>query len=180
MPNANSQNSILLDVMKQNARTPIPAACQQDFRSDSDLIDCIVQAAQRAFRLICDIELEQPIISRGCAIGRLEMSGVVCISGAKRLTIAINASEAFCREAYTAMTAEENATTDDLHDTLGELANQLVGSAKDMLKIDGLDLGLPTIVWGTGHHVAFTQDLNLHVVSFQGVDDLRIEVGIAP
>lgn len=179
MSTSNSATSILLDVVKQNSNASILPGCGQECGSESALLDCVVQAAQKTFRLLCDMELVQPAISNGCAVGRFEMSGVVCISGAKRLTVAINASETFCRDAFRAMTNEENATTEDLHDTLGELANQLVGSAKDMLQIRGLELGLPTIVWGHGHHVAFAHDMQQHVVGFGSVDDLRIEVGIA-
>lgn len=178
MPNTNSPEMILADALLQN-RSPVGPRSRAGDCDIAHILDCIVHSCQNVFLTTCNVELNEPTISSGCAVGRLEMSGVVGISGAKNLTVAVNLSELFCRCAYEAMTADQCASNEDLHDALGELANQLVGSAKEMLQVEDLQLGLPTIVWGAGHHIAFAADMEQHVVRFNGVDGLRIEVGIA-
>ncbi len=177
MPENLSAQSILDAAVKPPC--PLPRDRQSKDWRDSDVIKCCIRASNDVFRLNCNLDLGEPSISSECAVDRLEMSGVVCISGARDITVAVNATSGFCRRAYESLTANCDASVEDLHDTLGELANQLVGSAKDMLPFDDLELGLPTIVWGAGHNIAFASDMTHYVIRFSGDDGLRVEVGIS-
>lgn len=52
-------------------------------------------------------------------------------------------------------------------DVVGELTNMISGNAKERLAIEGLSLGLPTVVAGSNMIVAFESGLNISQLAFE-------------
>jgi chemotaxis protein CheX len=61
------------------------------------------------------------------------------------------------------MGADDPVDGNELRDAVGELANMVAGGAKAKLQDDGVDcvIGLPTVVVGESHHLAFPGDVKV-------------------
>ncbi|MCA9127688.1 MAG: chemotaxis protein CheX [Planctomycetales bacterium] len=126
-------------------------------------------AVSKVLKSMCGWDItareSRPVVHRE---KRFEISGIISISGACRVTLVINVE----RELAFAMAEEmigcrpEQIDADTL-DLVGEMANMIGGKAKELVGIDGMALGLPTVVSGEGHVVAFDSEASLHLLPFE-------------
>lgn len=101
------------------------------------------------------VESGEPTTNRTCRSTH-DVSGLISLSGPTKIGIVVSLSQEVAFEAAKAFLGTKPKEIDsDVLDMVGELANMIGGSAKDSLGLSGLQLGLPTVVAGSGHVVAF-------------------------
>ncbi len=175
-----STDDLLAQVMQRNEKIQeSPAAKAAPELGIESLSKSMQEAAESVFSKMCGIQVTHTGTAVGAAEQRQELSGIVGISGSMKATTVINIdtdlafaiSEAFLGERPTEVDA-------GVVDMIGELANMIGGNAKERLSAPGLSLGLPTVITGDGHCVAFAHDMQLRVISFECESgNLQLEVG---
>lgn len=144
------------------------------------LIDALNASVDEVFDLMCGLSFHdrsEPF--SGCPTSRLEISGVISISGAQEAIVVAN----FSRELAFAATEEilgdrPEEVDSDVLETVAELTNMIGGNAKDQCGIPGCNLGLPTVIHGSGHVVTMPKDTQLTSIRFSSSKGpLNIELG---
>ncbi|MEZ6137873.1 MAG: chemotaxis protein CheX [Pirellulaceae bacterium] len=177
-PLATVEAELLASVLGRNDRT---LGTRVDAKLDqASVIESLVDASESVLSTMCKITVENTRTSSGCAVRRNELSGVVGLTGALRAMVSINVSKDLIFHAAESLLGVRPTAMDaDVIDLVGELANMIVGNAKERLHHKDLILGLPTVVNGTGHVVVFPKDMDLSVINFEtNVGGLQIELGI--
>lgn len=177
-----SADDLLAQVMQRNDKiqSPVVVAAEQSAPLGIDrLSECMRESALSVFSKMCGIELTLSETIKGPSPVRHALSGIVGMSGSMKATTVINISEELAFAVAEAFTGERPTKIDsDLIDLIGELANMVGGNAKERLSTPSLSLGLPTVVTGEGHCIAFSPDMQLSTLQFDTPHGpLRIELG---
>lgn len=143
------------------------------------LARCLSDSAQNVFATMMGIELQagapRPFDARG---RRWSLSGIIGISGGLNATFVINIDQRLAFAVSEILLGVRPEAVDaDVIDLVGELANMIGGNTKERLGVEGLSLGLPTVVSGPDHLVGFDSHvdaLRLPFRSDQG--ELAIEL----
>ncbi len=113
-----------------------------------------------------DVEL-LGIFSNEKFLWKYDCSGFIGVSGALRgsIVVSIDQHVAFAAaEAF--LGSRPTEINDEIIDMVGELTNMIAGSSKDRMGIPGITLGLPTVITGKGHQVAFDVGAHVEVLQF--------------
>ncbi|QDV23995.1 chemotaxis protein CheX [Aureliella helgolandensis] len=125
-----------------------------------DVVDFLAQSARNVFARMFNIRLS-PVHTRqsGYPQTRHALTGLITIHGCLKAEIAINLSETLALAITTAMSGTRpNSVDSDVIDVIGELANMIGGNAKERLKKECLQIGLPTVIFGQTHQLHFEED----------------------
>lgn len=99
---------------------------------------------------------------------RHDCSGIVGVSGSIRGSVVVSISSEMAIAAAESFLGERpDSITAEVIDTVGELTNMIGGSSKDKMGIDGIALGLPTVVVGKNHSISFDQGAHVEMLRFQ-------------
>jgi len=111
-----------------------------------------------------------------------DISGIIGFTGALRGTIVIGLDQEFAFAAAEAFFGGKPTSIDEeVLDMVGELANMIGGNAKERMTINGVSLGLPTVICGKGHRVSFDPDAQVQLLPFSCPHGpLSVEVAIRP
>lgn len=177
-----SADDLLAQVMQRNDRIQTPTADQETSATPlglERLKESMRESALSVFSKMCGIELSLTETQPGPAETRYDLSGIIGISGAMKATVVINVSAELAFAVADAFTGELPTEIEDgLIDMIGELANMIGGNAKERLSTPDLSLGLPTVVTGAGHCIAFASDMKICTMSFETEHGpLQIEMG---
>jgi chemotaxis protein CheX len=182
-PNAN--DALLAEVLQRNERQFAETLSTNIAPPDGM---CVVSKALSAsvrnvFLKMCGLDLElvdSPL--SGCAISHFDASGIITISGPIQASVVLSLHENLVFAAAEAFLGKRPVRFDsDSVDLVGELTNMVAGNAKERLSMDGLVLGLPSVVTGRGHHVSFARDMQVSALAYTcPTGQLTIEVGVAP
>ncbi len=109
-----------------------------------------------------------------------DISGIIGFSGALKGTIVIGLNQEFAFAAAEAFFGGKPTEVDaEVLDMVGELANMIGGNAKERMTINGVNLGLPTVICGMGHRVSFGPGAQVEMLPFSCQHGLlTVEVGI--
>lgn len=136
---------------KSGAQTP--GVANTDVSPQAHFADCLYRAAKSVLTTMCDVEvgaMGSPSTVAGTA--RHELSGIVSISGALKAIIIINLPTSLALKASAALLGSVSKEVDgDVIDAIAELANMIGGNTKNLLKIEGAQLSMPTVVKGPDH-----------------------------
>ena len=135
----------------------------------SELINVVNDAVREVFSTMCEIDFgtDQEVV-QGKPDSRLEISGVISISGTVDAIVVINMDRSLAIAATEALLGDApSEICDDVIETVAELANMVGGNAKDRIKQPGCNLGLPTVVHGTGHIVAMPGHMQFQLAKFE-------------
>lgn len=176
-------SSLLAEVLQRNElrlmNSTVAAEPMEDCQSK--LLKAIIQSAQSVFSKMCGIDLEfQEQADIGCAAKHYDVSGIIAISGALPTSLAMHmASSLIFASAENFMGIRPTKLDADMLDLVGELTNMVAGGAKERLDLPGLSLGLPTVVAGPAHQVAFGTGMRVSAITFQSpLGVLAIDVGV--
>ncbi len=177
-----SKDDLLAQVLQRNDRIQ---ARSGDLATNAPplglerLKESMRESAASVFSKMCGIELSLTHTQSGYPKTRYDLSGIIGISGAFKATVVVNVSTELAFAIADALTDEQPTEIDGgLSDLIGELANMIGGNAKERLNSPGLFLGLPTVVSGPGHCIAFATDMKLCTMSFDTLHGpLQIEMG---
>jgi chemotaxis protein CheX len=164
---------------ERNAALVADSACDQQHK----MLDALVQSTLSLFSSMCALDLEQIAVEdqAGRAAG-YDLSGIVSLSGKIRATIAVSLDKSLAFAATESfLGTRPDEINGDVVDLVGELTNMIGGNAKDRFALKGVNLGLPTVVAGQGHYVAFESGLDRSHLQFQSqFGRLHIELGMLP
>ena len=122
-----------------------------------------------------DMPLREPINRFKCSI-----TGMVGFAGTYSGVISIHCPVSLAMKITSSMLGMEcNEVNDDLNDAIGEIANMLGGSVKQVLSKGGLDvkLSIPTVISGEDYTVNSLSDIDCVVIPFN-LDGERFLVGL--
>ena len=176
--------SLIAEVLERNSQKTRSVTIDCDEHSPEEqqmLIKCLVDSTQSVFSTMCGIELaagEQT--SNEDPSKRYQVSGIISLSGSLKATIVVSIHEDLIFSVADAFLGTRPTEIDaDVIDLVGELANMIGGNAKERMQMDGLSLGLPTVVAGENHRVAYTSGMAITVLPFDSSNGpLSIELGI--
>lgn len=147
------------------------------------VLDAIEHSTQSVFAKMCGVELElSEHTDESCSAHHFDVSGIVAISGMLRATVALHfpCSLIFaCANSF--LGVRPNKIDAETIDLVGELTNMVVGGAKERLGREGLTLGLPTVVAGSGHQIALGSGMEVSSMTFTSAQGmLSIDIGVKP
>jgi chemotaxis protein CheX len=96
------------------------------------------------------------------------LTGIIGLSGAMRGSMVLSVDQDMAIEATAMFLGSRPTKIDsDVIDTVGELTNMIGGSSKDRIGLEGISLGLPTVVYGKDHMVSFDNGAHIEMLQFQ-------------
>jgi len=122
-----------------------------------------------------DYPLKEPINRFQCSI-----TGMVGFAGIYSGVISIHCPVALALQITSSMLGVDcDEVNEDLNDAIGEIANMLGGSVKQVLSKGGMDvkLSIPTVISGEDYTVNSLSDIDCVVIPFR-VNDNRFLVGL--
>jgi chemotaxis protein CheX len=156
--NVELENDLLADVLgrsKSKADTQALETTDSSMSREEFFADCLYRSAKSVLTTMCGLEVGaagSPAIDAGAA--RHELSGIVSMSGTVKAIIIINLPPALALKASAALLGSVSKEIDgDVIDAIAELANMIGGNTKNLLKIEGAQLSMPTVVKGPNHEL---------------------------
>jgi chemotaxis protein CheX len=149
--------------------------------TEEQLAKYIIDATQDVFSTMVmmeatdDYPLRDPINRFKCSI-----TGMVGFAGTYSGVISIHCPVELALKITSSMLGMEcDEVNEDLNDAIGEIANMLGGSVKQVLSKGGLDvkLSIPTVISGEDYTVNSLSDTDCVVIPFK-TDDNRFLVGL--
>lgn len=149
--------------------------------SEEQIAGYVIDATKEVFStmvmmdVIDDFPLKEPVSRFKCSI-----TGMVGFAGTYSGVISIHCPVTLALKVTTNMLGVEcDEVNDDLNDAIGEIANMLGGSVKQVLSKGGLDvkLSIPTVISGEDYTVNSLSDNDCVVVPFT-VEEHTLLVGL--
>lgn len=178
-------DSLMAEVLERNSRKMSASeeeACPSDVADRESLIRCLTESTQSVFSTMCGMELQAHTqVENEDVSKRYQVSGIIGLSGSLKATIVVSLHEdVIFTAAEQFLGVRPDSIDADVIDLVGELANMIGGNAKDRLKREGLNLGLPTVVAGENHRVAYSSGMAITILPFDSDHGpLAIELGLA-
>lgn len=149
--------------------------------TEEQLAKYIIDATQEVFSTMImmdisdDYPLRDPINRFKCSI-----TGMVGFAGTYSGVISIHCPVSLALKITSSMLGMEcDEENEDLNDAIGEIANMLGGSVKQVLSKGGLDvkLSIPTVISGEDYTVNSLSDIDCVVIPFK-IEEDRFLVGL--
>jgi len=149
--------------------------------TEETLAGYIISATQDVFSTMVMMEpkdefpLQEPVSHFKCSI-----TGMVGFAGTYSGVISIHCPVSLALDITSSMLGMECAEVcDDLNDAIGEIANMLGGSVKQVLSKGGMDvkLSIPTVISGEDYTVNSLSDSDCVVIPFV-VEEQKFLVGL--
>ncbi len=185
----NTLNDVLMnEILERNARKsnrnsePIETPEGSGSETQELLIQCLKESTIGVFATMCGWEmLAGSRTERQGFSSAHDISGIIGFSGALKATIVVSISEDLVLAAAQAILGQRPESLNaEVVDLVGELANMVGGNAKERLSMPKVTLGLPTVVAGDGHYIAYNSKMSIVCIPFvceHGA--LSIELGLA-
>jgi chemotaxis protein CheX len=158
-----------------------PDIAASNIFTEEQLAKYVIDATQEVFSTMImmdaadDYPLKEPINRFQCSI-----TGMVGFAGTYSGVISIHCPVSLALRITSSMLGMEcDEVNEDLNDAIGEIANMLGGSVKQVLSKGGLDvkLSIPTVISGEDYTVNSLSDMDCVVIPFK-IDDDRFLVGL--
>lgn len=109
-----------------------------------------------------------------------EVSGLIGLSGDYRGMVVVSVGRDTAYSVAEAMLgARPNQVNADVMDAIGEVTNMIAGAAKSQLAEFRLTIGLPTVICGRGHSIAFPSEAQPFVIPFDcDMGPVSVQVGL--
>ncbi|MGN6545396.1 MAG: chemotaxis protein CheX, partial [Aureliella sp.] len=178
--------NVFAELLEPKRATPAASGGARQPLTDAVLIEQLISSTRSTFATMCGMQVAMDgSARRGCPVNYFELSGVVGIVGAVRATVAISLPRRLAFQVVETLTGSCPTDIDaDVIDSVGELANIIAGATKRGLHDGGLSdrqlaLEIPTVIFGPGHRVAFSANMNLYVLPFlSDFGAFQVEIGI--
>lgn len=169
-------DALIAEVLERNARS---AANTSDDRRDEaspstenlnqKFSRCLVEAAHSVFKTMCATTLQpDDNINAADVIDQSHISGIISLSGTFKSNVILNLHlDVVFGAAESMMGMTVDKIDNDILDLVRELTNMVAGKAKERLGMEGVCLGLPTVVAGAGHRIALKSDLAIELLKFR-------------
>jgi chemotaxis protein CheX len=189
----NAQNDALIAaVLERNTRTmsspssdlsspsdDLPEAQTAPVISKAELLSgCLLESIRSVFQTMCGMAVE---VDDSNESHQHHVSGIISLSGEVKATLVFSLHQDVVFAAADGMLGIKPTEFDaDVVDLVGELSNMVVGNAKERMKLPGVSLGLPTVVLGGQHEIAYRSNVTITILRFKSqFGPLVIEFGMA-
>lgn len=189
----NAQNDALIAaVLERNTRTmsspskdssspaeDLPVANAPPVKNNAALLsNCLLESIRSVFQTMCGMRVE---VDEATEAHQHHVSGIISLSGEVKATLVFSMHQDVVFAAAEGMLGIKPTEFDaDVVDLVGELSNMVVGNAKERMKLQGISLGLPTVVLGGQHEIAYRSNVTITVLRFKSeFGPLVIEFGVA-
>lgn len=175
---------ILAEVLQRNSSLfETPRVSQESNDLSQEIQTCVETSTMQVFETMCRIELTRQKRVSGCTeTSNFDVSGIATISGEIQATVAVRFPEQLAFACATALLGRESDHIDEeVVDVIGEIANMVVGGAKERFPVPNLTLGLPLVVTGRGHRVLIPPGMKTFSSYFGSTcGDCIVEIGLKP
>ncbi|WP_039962657.1 chemotaxis protein CheX [Rhodopirellula europaea] len=175
---------ILAEVLQRNSSLfQSPRETQETKDLPEGIQTCVEASTVQVFKTMCGIDLTRnERIDGRCDAFNFDASGIVTITGATQATVAVRFPKQLALACTNALLGKTSDRIDEeVVDVIGEIANMVVGGAKERFAAPNLTLGLPLVVTGSGHRVLMPPQVNILSSLFSSASgDCIVEIGIKP
>ena len=151
----------------------------------TEILNPLIQAAKDTFSMMLDTNINKgDVCLHGSRDPFYPLSAVIGLAGAVQGSVCLSFSQELAENTVRQMAGlEGEIDVSLLRDTVGEFANVIAGSAKDMIS-DEVSLGLPNVIHGEGIRITFPDqacamrvEFSTELGPFSLVFGLRAEIG---
>lgn len=142
---------------------------------------CLIESTESVFATMCGLNLERGQLSNYDGFSpRHDISGIISLNGSIRATVVVSFDQDLVFSAAEKFLGERpDSLNSDVVDLVGELANMIGGNAKERLSMREVVLGLPTVVAGTGHFIAYNSHMAITMIPFESQHgSMSVELGL--
>ncbi len=175
----NLVEEVLARLNRKQSRTITSDGCDSQCETRQQMMNALAQSAIGMFSTMCGWEVvELPVSDQN--VERHEISGIISFSGSVRATIVVSLNRELAFGITEALIGTRPTELNgEVIDLVGELTNMIGGNAKERFAAEGVILGLPTVIMGKGHYVAFESGLSISHLRFEThLGPLGIELGM--
>lgn len=168
----NLVEEVLARIQLRHMRDEAVGDCQANSEHQQRLVEALTQSTQSIFQTMCGFDMKPAGIQHMVTNrAQHELNGIISISGKLKVTLVLSLSKELAFNVVKAfLGAPADSVNSDVIDVVGELTNMICGNAKERLSIQGLSLGLPTVVAGPSMIVAFESGLDISQLSFESAE----------
>ena len=142
---------------------------------------CLIESTESVFATMCGWSLDRGAITNYDGFcPRHDISGIISLNGGMRATVVVSFDQELVFAAAEKFLGDRpNSLNADVVDLVGEFANMIGGNAKERLSMPNVVLGLPTVVAGTGHFIAYNSLMAVTMIPFKSVHGaMSVELGL--
>lgn len=176
------------EVLERNARMTATNSIQVEHAAigglstlQETLNRCLIESTESVFATMCGLNLDRGVMSNYDGFSpRHDISGIISLNGAIRATVVVSFDQNLVFSAAERFLGERpESINSDVVDLVGELANMIGGNAKERLSMPEVVLGLPTVVAGAGHFIAYNSHMAITMVPFNSQNgSMSVELGL--
>lgn len=142
---------------------------------------CLIESTEGVFATMCGWSLERGVAAKYDGFSpRHDISGIISLNGAIRATVVVSFDQELMFAAAEKFLGERpDSLNGDVVDLVGEFANMIGGNAKERLSMPNVVLGLPTVVAGAGHFIAYNSHMAVTMLPFKSQHgSMSVELGL--
>jgi chemotaxis protein CheX len=148
----------------------------------AEFINPFLAAAQDVFRTMLSCELSRgPLALKRTHCPEYEVNGLIGLSGKCQGMVVVGLGRETALKATERLVGACPAEIDaDVLDAVGEITNMIAGAAKAKLEAYELSVGLPTVICGKHHVIAFPSKCTPVVLPFSSaLGPICLDVGLS-
>jgi CheY-specific phosphatase CheX len=142
---------------------------------------CLIESTESVFSTMCGWRLDRGAVANYDGFSpRHDVSGIISLNGAIRATVVVSFDQELMFSAAEKFLGNRpNSLNGDVVDLVGEFANMIGGNAKERLSMPSVSLGLPTVVAGAGHFIAYSSQMAVTMIPFKSsYGAMSVELGL--
>ncbi len=181
-------NDLIDEILERNARINSRPVWEGDGTSThghsplaDSLIRCLIESTESVFSTMCGWEMVRGSSSNQDGFSpRHDISGIIGLTEAIKATVVVSVDQELVFAIADAFLGERPTSINtDVVDLVGELANMIGGNAKERLSMPNVVLGLPTVVAGSRHYIAYNSHMTVTMIPFRCEHGaMSVELGI--
>lgn len=162
-------DEVLARIQLRHACDEKVANCGAGSEHQQRMIEALTQSTQSLFETMCGFAVKPTgVLDTGNRRAQHELNGIISISGQLKVTCVLSLSQNLAFHIVAAFLGSMPTKVDaEVIDVVGEMTNMICGNAKERLAVEGLSLGLPTVVAGSSMIVAFESGLKISQLNFE-------------
>ncbi len=182
------EEDLVKEVMERNARMTsayslavAEAAADGLNELQETLNRCLIESTESVFATMCGWSLDRGSITKYDGFSpRHDISGIIGLNGALKATVVVSFDQELMFAAAEKFLGDRPCSLNgDVVDLVGEFANMIGGNAKERLSIPNVVLGLPTVVAGAGHFIAYSSHMAVTMIPFHSQHgSMSVELGL--
>jgi CheY-specific phosphatase CheX len=182
------KKDLVNEILERNARisstssTAVDEAAMDGLSALQESLNrCLIESTESVFTTMCGWSLERGTVANYDGhTTRHDISGIIGLNGALRATVVVSFDQELVFAAAEKFLGDRpRSLNGDVVDLVGEFANMIGGNAKERLSMPNVVLGLPTVVAGAGHFIAYNSQMAVTTIPFKSeYGSMSVELGL--